>query len=217
MKIIVFDTETTGLPERIGGKYPLINDIGRWPYIIQLSYILYDLDLKKMLDCQDHIINLPSNIIISKESTNIHGINRSMSTRKGISINYALEDFNNALNKADCIVAHNLSFDKNMILVEYFRLNNKNNFDQKSEYCTMKNNINFCAIERIGRNGDKYFKYPTLSELYQKMFSINPKGTHNSMVDVLLCLRCYCKLKNNQDVTKNSCNILKRIYKLYDI
>ena len=33
MKIIVFDTETTGLPERIGGRYPLINDIERWPYI----------------------------------------------------------------------------------------------------------------------------------------------------------------------------------------
>ena len=122
MKILVFDTETTGLPQRVGGKYPLISDIEKWPYIIQISYILYDLNLNKMLDCQDHIINLPSNINISEESTNIHGINRTMCTRKGININYALEEFIDALNKADCIVAHNLSFDKKMIQVENLRL-----------------------------------------------------------------------------------------------
>ena len=215
MKILVFDTETTGLPERTGGKYPLINDVNKWPYIIQLSYILYDLNLKKMLDCQDHIIKLPSNVIISEESTNIHGINRSLCNRKGISINYALEDFNNALNKADCIVAHNMSFDKRLIQVETFRAGNKDNFNQKSEYCTMKNNINFCAIERIGRNGDKYFKYPTLSELYKKMFHIIPKGTHDSMVDVLLCLRCYCKKIDGSDPVKEANNNLRNIYKLY--
>ena len=217
MKILVFDTETTGLPERRGGRYPLINDINKWPYIVQLSYILYDLELKKMLECQDHIIKLPSNVIISKESTNIHGINRTLCNRKGICINYALEDFNSALNQADYIIAHNLSFDKRMIQVENIRLNNKDNFIHKYEYCTMKNNVDFCAIERIGRNGDKYFKYPTLGELYEKMFHIIPKGTHDSMVDVLICLRCYYNTKFEKDIIKDSCKVLKNIYKLYNI
>ena len=85
-----------------------------------------------------------------------------------------------------------------------------------NEYCTMKNNINFCAIERINKNGNKYFKYPTLSELYEKLFYIIPKGTHDSLVDVLLCLRCYCKIKFNEDITKNSCKTLKNIYRLHN-
>ena len=160
MKILVFDTETTGLPERNGRNDPLINDVEKWPHIIQLSYLLYDTNLKKLLECQDHIIKLPKNITISKESTNIHGINRSLCNRKGICIDYAIEDFNKTLQQCDCIVAHNLSFDKSMIQVENIRLNNKDSFKQISEYCTMKNNINFCAIERINKNGNKYFKYP---------------------------------------------------------
>jgi len=35
MKILVFDTETTGLPERSSS----IKETDKWPYIIQISYI----------------------------------------------------------------------------------------------------------------------------------------------------------------------------------
>ena len=38
MKILVFDTETSGLPERSASIY----EHSKWPYIIQLSYVLYD-------------------------------------------------------------------------------------------------------------------------------------------------------------------------------
>ncbi len=38
MIITVFDTETTGLPEK-GRKTK--QDSSKWPYIVQLSYILY--------------------------------------------------------------------------------------------------------------------------------------------------------------------------------
>ena len=39
MKVLIFDTETTGLPE---GKNPSIYETQKWPHIIQLSYIVYD-------------------------------------------------------------------------------------------------------------------------------------------------------------------------------
>ena len=35
MKILVFDTETNGLPEKNASIY----DLNKWPHIIQLSYI----------------------------------------------------------------------------------------------------------------------------------------------------------------------------------
>ena len=170
-----------------------------------------------MIDYQDNIIKLASYVKISSESTKIHGINRSLSNRKGIPIVDAINSFVKALAKADCIVAHNLSFDKRMIQVELFRLNDTAHFMGKKDYCTMKSNIDYCAIKAVGHNGDIYFKYPKLSELYHKMFGIIPKGTHNSMVDVLICLRCYCKKIEDSDPVKDANNNLRNIYKLYDI
>ena len=79
----------------------------------------------------------------------------------------------------------------------------------------MKSNIDYCAIKAVGRNGDIYFKYPKLSELYHKIFGIIPKGTHNSMVDVLICLRCYCKKIEGSDPVKDANNNLRNI--LYDL
>ena len=39
-KIIIFDTETTGLPK---SRQSLVNNTEEWPYIVQFSYIIYDL------------------------------------------------------------------------------------------------------------------------------------------------------------------------------
>ena len=44
MKVLVFDTETTGLPTERNAS---ISDLEVWPHIVQLSYILYDVDEKK--------------------------------------------------------------------------------------------------------------------------------------------------------------------------
>ena len=44
MKVLVFDTETTGLPTERNAS---ITNMEAWPHIVQLSYILYDVDEKK--------------------------------------------------------------------------------------------------------------------------------------------------------------------------
>ena len=44
MKILVFDVETTGLLPKIIKN----EDIDKYPYIIQLSYILFDKDRNKI-------------------------------------------------------------------------------------------------------------------------------------------------------------------------
>jgi glycosyltransferase involved in cell wall biosynthesis len=40
-----------------------------------------------------------------------------------------------------------------------------------------------------------YKKFPKLVELYQKIFGVTPKNLHNSLNDVIVCLRCFIKLK----------------------
>lgn len=201
MKIFVFDTETTGLPKEKNASILLTDN---WPYIVQLSYLLYDTDQAMVIDYVDKIIKLPQNIKISKESTDIHKITNEISKEKGVDIKSELVDFNIAMSKSDIVVAHNLSFDKNMIMVECLRHKIIQNFTQNSmrkpEFCTMKNSIDICKIVRYTNENKPYYKYPKLMELHKHLFGDIPKGLHNSMVDVLVCLRCYGKMKFNEDL-----------------
>jgi len=205
MKVLVFDTETTGLPEKGASIY----DKDKWPHIIQISYILYDLSTNLVL-VKDNYIKIDDSTIIDPESFNIHHISREMLNEKGINIVVALKEFNECLNICDIVVGHNISFDKRMIFVEGFRNKVKQNFTSfishqkitKPEFCTMKNTTTFCQMERIDKNGLPYFKTPSLTELYLKLFPTEslPANLHNSLVDVLMTIRCYIKFCYNMDI-----------------
>lgn len=217
MKVLVFDTETTGLPI---GRNPSITDTELWPFIIQISYILFDTDKNKIIECKDDIIKLDSSVEITEGSIAIHGITPKICERKGIPIKEALDKFNELLNQADRVVGHNVSFDKRMIMVESIRNKMKQYFtingDRKSECCTMKHFTETCGIEKINKNGNKYFKFPTLTELHNYFFNFTPKSTHDAMADVLICLRCYVYgLHDKQDITKGHCSKTKELYNLY--
>ena len=209
MKVLVFDTETTGLPQRDeNGKSPSLYDTTKWPYIIQLSYILYDTEKNQILVNHDHIIRLEKHVHISKESIDVHGITREQSEREGVNITEALELFDISMMAADMIIAHNLSFDKQMVIVECIRHKQAAPFKFKlpeQYFCTMKNTVELCRIETISKkNGEKFFKYPTLSELHYKMFGIVPENTHDAMVDILVCLRCFVQLISDFDICKKN-------------
>lgn len=217
MKVLVFDTETTGLPSE---RNPSVKEVDKWPHIIQVSFILYDTETIEMLECKDHIIKLNDNVDISPESIKVHGITRSQSMRKGIPIMNALNDFNNALKQADWVVGHNLSFDKRMVMAESNRLKIPQYFTYgngrgKKEYCTMMNSVEMCQIEAIGRSGQSYYKYPKLHELHEHLFQTMPTGLHDSMGDVLICLRCYGMMRHEHDIAKNGSTKLRKLYKRY--
>lgn len=212
MKVLIFDTETTGLPKK---PKPNVSNTNKWPHIIQLSYILFDTVTNDIIEIFDEIIKLGADVEISEGSVKIHGITRSKSNRSGICIKKALDHFKEALAQAECIVGHNLLFDKEMIMVESNRVNQKQYFSKKKEFCTMKNGKTICKIERQGNNGDVYFKYPSLSELHVKLFKHTPKGTHDSMADVLICLRCYIYMTQSKDINKCGSNNFRNLYTLY--
>jgi DNA polymerase-3 subunit epsilon len=193
MKIIVFDTETTGLPTERNAS---IMDTEKWPYILQLSYVVYDTVKKSILKQVDDIINIGEKTI-SAGSIAIHGITPEISKEKGVPILSALTKFNTELGNADMVVGHNISFDKRMVMVECIRNNVWQQFTvkkvKKNEYCTMRTSVELCAIEVTNEIGEKYFKFPTLTQLYTRLFPGDnlPKNLHNALIDVLICLRCY--------------------------
>ena len=216
MKVLVFDTETTGLPEKGASIY----DKSKWPYIVQLSYILYDLSANSAL-ITDNYIAIDGSIVISQESYEIHHISREILDVQGINIVEALKGFNECLNVCDVVVGHNISFDKRLIFVECFRHNIKQYFTDfkhnvmihKAEYCTMKNTTEFCKLERLSVSNQVYYKHPKLSELYTILFPNEqlPKDLHNSLVDVAMTLRCYLKYVHNFDI-KGANDTLKPLF-----
>lgn len=213
MKIIIFDTETNGLIPR--DKTIISENLHFMPYIVQLSYILYDTNAMKILVEHDFIIRVPDNVEISQESAAIHGITESISKTNGISIRDALDNFEICVKRADIIIGHNIAFDIDMIGVESLRnkMDVRKEFTRKIIYCTMKRTVNLCKIVTKNKNNQEYYKYPTLTQLHEFLFDEIPLGTHNSMADVFICLRCYYKVKFDGDLCKDH-GFRRRFYKI---
>lgn len=219
MKIIVFDTETSGLPK---SRTITPNTLHLWPFIVQFSYIMFDTDTNVILKSYDAIIKLKPYNIISADSIEFHGITQEISESKGIGIDAALFTFISDIDNADMIVAHNVEFDLNMIRVELLRLEQgaldlelrKAIFEQKTNfYCTMKESTDLCKIEKVNSRGT-YYKFPTLTELHKHLFDVEPKHLHNSFHDILCTIRCFIKMKYNQDIVEQNPQFKELIQKL---
>jgi len=208
MLVLVFDTETTGLPPRTprNAPSPPIEELATtWPHIVQLSGILFDTKEKKVVEMFDHIIKLPSDVPLPDESVAIHGISREMCDTKGIDIKAALIIFTICFEKAHCIVGHNIEFDKSVLQVELHRNDYVNIFNKqpKLEYCTMKYGDKITNLTMISKiSGKSIKKLPKLIELHEHLFGVSerPLNLHNSLIDVLICARCYTKMANKQDM-----------------
>ena len=205
MKAIVFDIETTGLPKI---KDPPIEESRWWPYIVQISWLVFDTETKRIEKVRDFIIKLPSHIFIPPSATKIHGIDRTICNEKGITIKKALKYFTEDLMRSDVLIAHNIKFDKSIVSVEYHR--NKL-IDWIGRYrgtkvCTMKLGNAICNIKYIHPiTGKRVSKYPKLVELHQHLFNSIPQNLHNSLIDVYVCFRCFYKLIYEEDYCeKNS-------------
>ena len=206
MKVLVFDTETTGLP--VDQNAPL-KDSAKWPYIVQLSFMVFDTESKEILEYSDSIIQLNPAILITPESIAIHQITPERCQTEGIPIQQALDHFAASIFEADVIVAHNIIFDKRMLMVEMHRNKMKNCLYRNNmpipEYCTMKRTIDLCKLPAVNKKtGEIYNKYPTLSELHNHLFQTKPRGTHNAIADVMICLRCYVMLNYEYDIVNEN-------------
>ena len=101
--ILVFDCETTGLlPKKKGDAFPLIT---------QLSFVLYDMEEKNMIQIYDEYVKLPPEVVLPPIVTEITGITRETLDKEGLEIRAVLEAFYEAVLKADVIVAQNMEFD----------------------------------------------------------------------------------------------------------
>ena len=196
VKVLVFDTETTGLPPK--AHHARIKPEGwymKHPRIIQLSYTVYDIETGKIIRTEDDIVKLADDVEISEGSIEKHGITRERSQNEGHPIVAILHKFREALHDVDIYAGHNIYFDIDMIASEFHRNGIINPFSELRPtvhpLCTMRKGKYSTKIKMIDRNGETYIKSPTLQELYEHTYpthSINDEKLHDSMNDVWLTL-----------------------------
>lgn len=210
-RILVFDVETTGLLPKIdpsGNSIPITS----YPHVLQFSFIVYNMITRSVDRKHNYYINVGPDIEISEKITEITGITREQCDTNGVSIIPAIETFYDCYMLCDTVVAHNYAFDSTVLKGEIIRNRDKlspccyNLFNTMFDadhsiesFCTMRYGTNICGIMKEKGNGKFYKKWPTLLELYRHLFNVIPENLHNSMVDVLVCLRCYLKIRKNME------------------
>ena len=214
---LVFDVETTGLlpKQKRGQESGTGPTIEQYPHILQLGFVLYDLETRTIQQRYDSYVKVPDSVVIDPYITTLTGINKAMCDTQGRPITTVLNDFFQAYRLCDGLIAHNLEFDTKMVLVEVERnqaaliergfaecllmfqpMHEKvRNIDR---YCTMRKSINLCNILVANDRGETRRKFPKLVELHKHLFGGEaPANLHNAMADVEACLRCYLKMRHN--------------------
>jgi DNA polymerase III epsilon subunit-like protein len=185
--LLFVDTETTGLP-----KYSATNDMEKWPRVVQLAWSLYDNDGNR--DSLNSFIIYPMDFVIPQDSAKIHGITTERAKKEGASLHKVLPQFNADVEKAVTIIAHNAEFDLPIVNTEFMRCKLETNLAKKQNFCTMKTQkiIGWCKIPKPSGMG---YKWPTLNELYLKLFETEFTDSHNASADVEACAKCYFELR----------------------
>lgn len=178
MKLLIFDTETTGLPKT---RQPAEKGPNNWPHLVSISWIVLDTDTNKEIKISSYIIR-PNGWEIPKESSDIHGITEADAMKNGVNLMDVLIEFINE--PCDAWVAHNLEFDMGVIVnAVLWDIRMQFPTIPRKKFCTMLIGKNLCKLP--GKFNNSY-KAPKLKELYYQAFGRFPDELklHNSMYDV---------------------------------
>jgi DNA polymerase III subunit epsilon len=182
---LIVDCETTGLPKNWNAP---ISDSSNWPRVIQVAWALYDAK-DRHLGSAVHLIQ-PDGFTIPAEAQRIHGITTERALAEGRKLLEVLRDLNSAIEASEILVAHNLKFDERVLSAEFLRMSLQPPFPAKKRFCTMENTTDLCRIPSA-----RGYKWPTLAQLYRKLFQSELEEAHDAAADVATCAKCFFELK----------------------
>lgn len=189
--ILFFDTETTGVPRLYNA--PVTNS-ANWPRLVQIAWIMADKN-GNILKRKSVIIK-PDGYTIPQDVTAVHGISTERAQREGQPLDAVLEEFMDDVQLAANVVGHNIDFDMHIVGAELYRLDKDYGLlMDKPCTCTMKSSTDFCAIP----NPNSYYggyKWPSLQELYRKLFNRDFSDAHDALADITATKECFFELKH---------------------
>jgi len=175
-KIVVFDTETSGLNAGTN-------------VILSISWQVLDNKLCKISE-KTYYFDWPDDERrITDEAIYVNGLTKERLAELGTSDKaLALQDFADVITDADLLVAHNGGFDARFIKADAIEAGVIISFQNKELWDTMHRMTYYCTIPR-GRNE---YKWPRLLELADKLrIRQDDIDYHQSAADVEVTARCF--------------------------
>lgn len=186
---LFIDTETTGLPTSNDAPYTHLN---AWPRMVSVCWARFSGPSSKTL-FRYYIIR-PDGFTIPREATLIHGITTEHARKEGIPLATALSQLAEeiAARPPRLLIAHNMQFDRPVLLAEYLRATLDHPIGPLRTHCTMVTTTELCRLPPF-RNGQH--KWPKLKELHYHLFGFEPSASHHAGADVLHCAKCFFRLQ----------------------
>ena len=185
MSYLVFDTETTGLPD----NYRLPSTAtDNWPRIVQIAWSLVDLEAGEIGPVTTYVVR-PDDYTIPEGASRVHGITTARALEEGLPAQDVLSSFLEAVGAADGLVAHNVGFDLPTVGAELVRLSGSDPLEGFTALCIMEASTNYCALP--GKYG---YKWPRLEELHWILFQRGFEDAHDAGADVKAAGRCFVEL-----------------------
>jgi DNA polymerase III epsilon subunit-like protein len=198
-RVIVFDTETAGLPVSRCGK--TFRDVDNWPYPVQLAWICFKMPHagypgRILPGMSGSVLIKPDGWEIGKGAIGIHGITNEKAHKDGIPLKEALSMFYKDVEKCDFTIAHNMEFDLNVIASSGIRVGFSDSSQpilKKPMLCTMLAGTSICKLPF--KNGSAGYKWPKLSEMYMHFFGHEFEGRlHDAKEDCRATIEIFEKL-----------------------
>lgn len=183
--LLFIDAETTGKPKRFNAP---VTELANWPRVVQLGWLRCNANGEET-DSGESIVK-PEGFRIPTEASRIHGITTERALREGLDLRVVLAGFAEVIRASRTLVAHNISFDANVLGAEFLRAGMANPLGPMPQVCTMHASTNHCKLR-----GPYGWKWPTLVELYRVLFGRVLTETHTALADVRACAECYFELK----------------------
>lgn len=202
MKFLYIDCETNGLPSNY--KAPFTN-VSNWPHAVQITFQLKEDG--KLIKHSNNIIKPRANMIWSEETAKkFHGITKEIAERDGRDIFEVMTELRECISKADVVIAHNITFDKTILLAESQRLYLETRINEQGDkwlwpssvatLCTMESTTGIVKLLPI-KNGK--YKWPRLEELHNFLFQTKfDKPLHDSNNDVECMIKCHEELMSKK-------------------
>ena len=120
-RILVFDTETTGLLPTKNHQTRTYPPVESYPHILQLCFVVYHVPTQTVEETYNEYIRVDDAVTISPVITDITGITRELCCTRGVAVADALAAFYRAYQRCGVLVAHNIRFDKEVLMAEMER------------------------------------------------------------------------------------------------
>ena len=206
MRILFFDTETNGLPKFKTSVAP-----SEWPAVVQVAWQVWDFPSlgetaattettgttadPTLHSAASYYVKPPPSLEWNLGSQAIHLVTKEQALREGVEPEEVWGAFAHVLADVDCIVAHNLAFDKKVVDADAARRGAPPYRWPSLQCCTMMSTKAYCRLPSMYSRPEDPYKFPKLSELHALLFgNARLLHFHNASVDVDCTVQCFRRL-----------------------